>query len=218
MNSRVSFLYSESATLLSLSLSLSYLDIGCGNGFMLGAARELGFDDPWGVEPSTHAIDHVQPDMRGRILHSMFSLSLLQEKRFDAISCFQVLDHIPDPSAFVREILRALKPGGAVLSINHNIDSLTARILKERCPMIDIEHTFLHTPSTMRALFERAGFTNISVYAVRNDYPLHYWAHLLPMPHTLKTPLVRFLRRSPIGRAVIPLYAGNLGLIGRKPA
>ena len=103
-----------------------------------------------------------------------------------------------------------------MLFINHNIASFTARILKERCPMIDIEHTFLHTPSTMRALFDEKGFIDISVFGVRNDYPLHYWAHLLPGPQTLKMPIVRFLKHSPLERIVIPLYAGNLGLIARK--
>lgn len=197
--------------------SLSYLDIGCGNGFMLGAAKELGFDDPWGVEPSTHAIAQLNPEMKGRIVQGMFSLTLLGDKRFDTISCFQALDHIPDPAAFVREAFAALKPGGAVLFVNHNIASLTARILKERCPMIDIEHTFLHTPSTMRALFGRTGFVDIRVFPVRNDYPLHYWMHFLPAPRNLKTPIVGFLKRSRLGRIIIPLYAGNLGLIACKP-
>lgn len=196
---------------------ISYLDIGCGNGFMLGAATELGFDDPWGVEPSAHAIRHLHQTMKGRIIQGMFSLALLGEKRFDVISCFQTLDHIPEPGTFVREVFHALRPGGAVLFINHNIASLTARILKERCPMIDIEHTFLHTPSTMRALFEKNGFMDIRVHAVRNDYPIHYWVHLLPSPRNIKRPIVDFLKHSAIGRAVIPLYAGNLGLIARKP-
>ena len=199
------------------STPLSYLDIGCGNGFMLQAAKELGFADPWGVEPSTHAIERAHPSVQGLILQGMFSLSLLGEKRFDAISCFQALDHIPDPASFVEEVFRALKPGGAVLFVNHNIASLTARILKERCPMIDIEHTFLHTPSTMRSLFEREGFVDIRIHSVRNDYPLHYWAHLLPAPAWLKKPVMRVLRRSFLGRIVLPLYAGNLGLIARKP-
>jgi SAM-dependent methyltransferase len=195
----------------------SYLDVGCGNGFMLAAAREVGFDHVWGVEPSRHAIAQAEPGTRPHLIQGMFSRELISGKRFDAISVFQTLDHIPDPVAFVNDCSACLKPGGAVLFINHNIESWTARILGERCPMIDIEHTYLHTPSTMRQLFDRAGFADISVFGVRNDYPLHYWAHLLPGPKWLKSVVQAFLRRTFLSGVVLPLYAGNLGLIARRP-
>ncbi len=195
----------------------SYLDIGCGNGFMLTAAKEAGFEHVYGCEPSHHAIEQADPSIRHFIKQGMFSAELFQNQRFDAVSCFQTLDHIPDPRAFVRECLKVLKPGGYVLFINHNIASLAARILGERCPMIDIEHTYLHTPETMRTLFSKEGFTEIDVFSVRNDYPLHYWAHLVPGPKKMKQKTLAFLKNSPIGQMIIPLYPGNIGFIGRKP-
>lgn len=196
---------------------LSYLDVGCGNGFMLQEALAQGFEEVCGVEPSQHAIDQANPSVRSRILHGMFSRTLMGDRRFDLVTCFQTLDHLTEPVAFVRECLSILKPGGAVLFINHNIASLTARLLGEHCPMIDIEHTYLHTPATMRRLFSEQGFTDIQVFAVRNDYPIHYWMHLVPGPHALKTSVIRRLKSIALGRIVLPLYAGNLGLIARKP-
>lgn len=195
---------------------LSYLDIGCGNGFMLGAAKEIGFDDVWGVEPSLHAIEKADDAYRRQIVQGMFSADLFPDKRFDAISCFQTLDHIPDPVGFVRSCLALLKPGGCVLFINHNIASLTARILGERCPMIDIEHTYLHTPATMRQLFGNEGYGDIEVFSVRNDYPVHYWFHLVPGPRKIKEPILAWLKKSKLGSIVLRLYPGNLGLIARK--
>jgi SAM-dependent methyltransferase len=195
----------------------SYLDIGCGNGFMLRAAKKLGINAVFGVEPSSHAIAQAPEEYRDHIMQGMFSEELLQGKKFSLISCFQTLDHITEPEKFVKLCLTALKPGGIVLFINHNISSVTARILGERCPMIDIEHTYLHTPDTMRMLFERVGFVGIHTFAVRNDYPLHYWVHLFPMPNSWKKSIVSWLRRHAIGRIIIPMYPGNLGLIARKP-
>ncbi|MDB4978591.1 MAG: SAM-dependent methyltransferase [Candidatus Peribacteria bacterium] len=195
----------------------TYLDIGCGNGFMLEAAKELGFQEVLGAEPSSHAIAQAADSVRGGIAQGMFSAELIGENRVDALTCFQTVDHITDPVAFVAECLRVLKPGGLALFINHNIGSFTARILGERCPMIDIEHTYLHTPQTMKILFEKEGFSDIRTFAVRNDYPIHYWAHLFPGPKKIKEPLISFLKKNVVGKIVIPLYAGNLGLIAQKP-
>lgn len=191
----------------------SLLDIGCGNGFMLSAAGELGFEEAVGIEPSSHAIESADPAIRAQILQGMFCPELLGGKRFDAITCFQTLDHIPDPVRFVADCFVVLKPGGCALFINHNIASWTARILGERCPMIDIEHTYLHTPRTMRLLFERVGFRVANVFPVRNDYPLSYWVHLFPGLRSAKKHITRALRATGIGMIPLPLYAGNLGLI-----
>lgn len=195
---------------------LSYIDIGCGNGFMLRIGKQLGFDECVGVEPSTHAIEQADEDIRPSIIQGMFSVDILRGRQFDALSCFQTLDHIPDPRAFVRECLKTLKPGGMALFINHNIGSIPAKLLGEKCPMIDIEHTYLHTSRSMHTLFTQEGFEEIDVFAVRNDYPLHYWIHLFPMPRTLKQLLIHMLKESHLD-IHIPLYAGNLGLIAKKP-
>lgn len=195
----------------------SYLDIGCGNGFMLVAAKKLGFANVYGVEPSTHAIEQADASVRGNIMQGMFSVELVGENRYDAISCFQTLDHIPDPRAFVRECMAALKPGGYVLFINHNIASIAARVLGERCPMIDIEHTYLHTPHTMKLLFGTEGFERIETFPVRNDYPIYMWMRLLPFPKNMKPGLIEWSKKLVLGHAIIPMYPGNLGLIARKP-
>lgn len=195
----------------------SYCDIGCGNGFMLPAAKVLGFDEVAGVEPGAPAIAQADPSVRPFLVQGMFSVSLLQGRQFDALSCFQTLDHIPNPVSFVADCFTGLKPGGWALFINHNIASWPARLLGEHCPMIDIAHTYLHTPHTMRTLFNRAGFREISVFSVRNDYPLQYWIYIAPGPRALKRPLLALLRRSALGRVVLPLSLGNLGLIARKP-
>ena len=55
-------------------------------------------------------------------------------------------------------MLPGVAPGGVVLSLNHNVEAFSARLLKERSPIIDIEHTHLYSPSTQRMLFEEAGF------------------------------------------------------------
>lgn len=189
------------------------LDVGCGNGFMLSVFADEGCE-PFGIEPSTDSISKADPRFQGHIIQGMASEETLTASTYDLITCFQTLDHLPDPVAFVRLCERALRPGGVMLCINHDTQALTAKILGERSPIIDIEHTYLHNKRTMRMLFEQAAFSDITVFSVRNDYPLWYWMHLLPLPG--KKWLCGFLKRSPIGRIIMPFYAGNLGLIARK--
>jgi SAM-dependent methyltransferase len=131
---------------------------------------------------------------------------------------FQVLDHMPDPAGLLDECRRVLRPGGVVLAFNHNVSAWSARLLGERSPIIDVEHTYLYSPATIRALFERSGFDVASVRPVRNTYSLKYLAHLLPLPDAQKKPLLSFLRRSSVGRLEVTVPLGNLCLIARRRA
>ncbi len=192
------------------------IDIGCGNGFMLEEMRRLGFEAS-GIEPSADAIALADPSVRPHIVQGLASPSLLPAERFDLLTCFQTLDHVPDPAAFVALCLSALRPGGVALFINHDVGSFTARLLGERCPMIDVEHTFLHTKRTMRLLFERAGFEQVTVFPVANAYPLRYWLHLLPVSPKARKAALSIAGLLHAQSLVIPLFAGNLGLMARRP-
>jgi hypothetical protein len=103
-----------------------------------------------------------------------------------------------------------------VLAFNHNVTAWSARLLGERSPIVDVEHTYLYSPATMRRLFGDAGFEIVSVRAARNTYSLSYLAQLLPLPARHKAALLARLRGSRVGavKATVPL--GNLRLIARR--
>jgi SAM-dependent methyltransferase len=136
---------------------------------------------------------------------------------FDLVCMFQVLDHLPDPLGVLKECSRVLRPGGVVLSVNHNVEAISARILKDRSPIVDIEHTYLYSPATMRRLFAAAGFHVESVKPFWSFYHLQYMIHLAPLPGSLKKGLMALASKTSLGklRFIVPL--GNLALLGRKP-
>jgi SAM-dependent methyltransferase len=195
----------------------SLLEIGCGNGFFLERARELGFENVWGVEPSRNAIDHASSSIRERIVCDVMRPNLFSADEFDLICIFHVLDHLPDPNEVLAECRLALKPGGFILCLNHNIKSWSARILGEKSPIVDIEHTFLYSPSTMRLIFEANRFEVIEQGCVWNTYSITYLFHLLPLPRVPKYIVLRALKASVFGRLPVTLPLGNLYLIARKP-
>jgi SAM-dependent methyltransferase len=192
------------------------LEIGCGNGFFLQEAlRRWG--TVRGVEPSADAVAKAPPELGGAIVQDVMRGGLFPPESFDAVCLFQVLDHISDPVGLLEECLAVLRPGGQILALNHNVSAWSARLLGERSPIVDIEHTYLYSPATMRNVFAKAGFTNSLVRGVRNTYSLAYLAQLLPLSAGLKSRLLPSLRAGLAGRIRVTAPLGNLCLIARKP-
>jgi SAM-dependent methyltransferase len=89
------------------------LDVGCGTGFALDVARDRGLQT-FGVELTPSAADETRS--RG---HTVFSVLLHDldsdwESQFDLISLNQLLEHVPDPVALVKDCIRLLSPRGVI--------------------------------------------------------------------------------------------------------
>ncbi len=84
------------------------LDVGCGDrryaAHFEAAGRYVGFDLPGNdvADVTGHAEDLPFPDAS-----------------FDVVICIQVLEHVDDPAAVVRELRRVCRPGGRVLASTH---------------------------------------------------------------------------------------------------
>ena len=194
------------------------LEIGCGNGFFLDEALARGYADVRGVEPSAAAVRLAPARLRQRIVCDVMGGDLFAASSFDVACMFQVFDHVPDPKRLLTDLQQVLRPCGLVLCFNHNVEAISARLLGERSPMVDIEHTYLYSPATMRRLFEHAGFEVLHVGPARNDLSLAHLVRLLPLPRTFKRQALGALHGRALGRLRLSLPVGNLYLVARKPA
>jgi SAM-dependent methyltransferase len=195
----------------------SLLEIGCGTGFFLVEAQRRGYVTT-GVEPSSGAVAQAPSVVRDRIIQTMFQPGLFEAGSFDVICLFQVFDHVPDPGRVLDECHRILRPGGVMLALNHNIDAVINRLLGDRSPIIDIEHTFLYGPATMCSIFAAHRFQVCEVGRVWNQYSLTYLVRLLPLSDPIKGRLLRLLGATPAGRINLRLPLGNLYLVAQKIA
>ncbi len=193
------------------------LEIGCGNGFFLEEALAQGYSSVRGVEPSTEAIEAARADIRPHIVCDIMRPGLFDPSQFDVVCIFQALDHIVDPLGLLKACFTVLKPDGFVLCLNHNIEALSARILNERSPIIDIEHTFLYSPDTMNKIFMRCGFEVKNSGVVYNTYSLQYLVRLIPLPHGLRNYLLSLANAGIARRVHLTMPLGNLYLIAQKP-
>jgi SAM-dependent methyltransferase len=193
------------------------LEIGCGNGFFLEEALALGVSEVTGIEPASAAIAAASEAIRPKIRACLYDVDTFTTDRFDFICSFQTFDHVPDPAAMVAASFKDLAPGGVVLFVTHDSGAPLARLLGERNPIVDVEHTALFDKRTIRRIFEKYGFEICEVLTVQNTYPLSYWTRMVPLPRSAKNPLLWLLSATRVGRIPIRLPAGNLGIIARRP-
>ena len=136
------------------------LDVGCGSGEFLSCAADDGWE-VYGIEPSESLSDSARKvlDGRGELINGTFQNAPLPQSYFDAITLWDVLEHVPDPLAVMRACQSLLKPGGYLFVNVPDLDSLEARVLKGRWPLLLQEHLNYFNRSSLRLCGELASLT-----------------------------------------------------------
>lgn len=194
---------------------INLLEIGCGNGFFLEEAMEMGVKNVFGIEPSKDSINKTSDSLRGKIKRDVLRPNVYKNKTFDIICFFHTLDHIVDPNSFLSTVNKLLKKGGKVICVVHNTDGISVKLFGEKSPIFDIEHIYLFNKSNVSRIFKKNGLKPIKVGDVKDRYPLKYWLKLTPFPRTFKRAFgLVFL--TGIGNIPISVKAGNIVLIAKK--
>jgi SAM-dependent methyltransferase len=193
------------------------LDIGTGEGTFLGELLKLGFGEVVGIEPSTDPIAAAADDIRPLIKEGVFTADVRPPGSLSLITCFQTIEHVPDPAAMVRDAVELLKPGGMLVIVCHDRRAPVNRALGLKSPIVDIEHQQLFSPQSIVELLARGGLTGVERSVIRNRYPVKYWARLLPLPGRLLDRLDRGLERFGLAGRPITLPVGNQLAWGVKP-
>lgn len=186
------------------------IDVGTGEGAFLAELGRLGFTKIGGVEPSAAPIAEAAPEIAPLIVHDVFRPGLRQPGSLSLITCFQTIEHVPDPAAFVADAVGLLKPGGMLAIVCHNRRAPLNRALGTRSPIMDIEHMQLFSPASVTQLLSRAGLEEVGQRSIRNRYPIRYWARLAPLPERLASGVSSGLERSGLGGRPLTVPVGNL--------
>lgn len=113
------------------------LDVGCGGGILSDAmarkgAQVVGIDLAGKAlrVAQLHALEAQTPNVQYREI-SAEALAESEPASFDAVTCMEMLEHVPDPASVVRACSRLVKPGGWVFisTINRNPKSFLFAIV-----------------------------------------------------------------------------------------
>ncbi len=192
------------------------LEIGTGTGAFLEHMSRVGFTNLVGVEPSPAAVASAPDHRRAWISTGMFDEAQFAAASFDLVCCFMTMEHVHDPAAIARAALKLLRPAGAFVTVTHDYRGLVNRLLGRRSPIIDVEHMQLFSPRSIRELFDRAGFSGVTVKAFVNTYSLRYWTRLTPLPGGVKRSLLKIAGAARLDQARLGFNVGNLIAAGFK--
>jgi len=133
------------------------LDVGCATGIFLEVAREAGWQAE-GLDISRYALERARH--RGFEVHEgTLTGAGLAAGRYDVITLWDLIEHVPDPAAVLAECHRLLRPGGLLALSTPDAGSVPARLLGGRWlgfRSID-EHLYFFSRRTMGAMLGAAG-------------------------------------------------------------
>lgn len=138
----------------SLTTKGNFLDIGCGTGDVLLAAKNNGWTIT-GIEPNAkaRAIANFKTDNN---VYNIDALHKLPENSFDVISLWHVLEHLPDLDKHINQFKKLLKPEGKLLIAVPNYKSYDACYYKEFWAAYDVpRHLWHFSQNSIRLLFDK---------------------------------------------------------------
>lgn len=106
--------------LLQAPANTRLLDVGCGTGWFLEMAKEEGFIVS-GIEMGREIAERTSRRLGIQIFTQEIQETPLEE-RFDVITLFDVLEHVPDPRRVLMAVRDHLNVGGVALIFTPNLD------------------------------------------------------------------------------------------------
>lgn len=141
-----------------------FLDVGCGTGYLVSKIRSSSHWEVFGVELSGKACAFARDSLGlENVLNSDLAGARYDRNFFDIVHVSEVLEHVPDPVAFLKECRRILKPTGLFLLSLPNGESDRQGLidywrLNRKPPGHASGHIYFFSPASLEFLIELTGF------------------------------------------------------------
>ena len=196
------------------------LDVGCASGAFLRRAADAGWSVV-GVEPAKVLCAKAKETLRGRgeVLCLTLQQASLPASSFDALTLWDVLEHVPEPREFLKHCASLLKPGGYLFANVPDLDSLQARLLRERWPLLLAEHLNYFNRRSLKLCGELAQLQWIDFGRRPASFSLEYVLYRLAQHRVPGASLGhKVTGKSFLGGICIPAFLGeSYGVWTRPP-
>jgi 2-polyprenyl-3-methyl-5-hydroxy-6-metoxy-1,4-benzoquinol methylase len=196
------------------------LEIGCSTGIFLKVAQKRGWKIH-GVEINQDAAAVARKTLGvDTIFSTGLSKGMFPEGSFSMVVLFDVIEHIQDPVPFMEDLVSLIRPGGYILFLTPDMNSLSARFLKSKWPHTMLEHVCLYSARSMKVLLRP-----VQLRQVRAGWGVKYVnvgmlrRHLECHPHIfLSKPAHMILRSlSFLNKITFPFNIGEMLVLAQKP-
>lgn len=192
------------------------LDVGAAAGFFVAEAASAGWSAV-GLEPNPTMVAHARTALGLEVSEGTLESATLSPGSFEAVTLWEVIEHIPAPREMVGAIFELLEPGGFLALSTPDAGSRVARIAGRRwlgwrkVP----EHLYFFDRSSLRRLLTSVGFDIVRMRYVSIVVPVAYaWERLTSMTGVAAgVRLPERIARIPL--PINPLY--DLLVVARKP-
>ncbi len=155
------------------------LDFGCAAGYFLSIAKADGWQIA-GLELSHEMAQAASQDLGVTIAES---LDAVHEKNFDAVTLWEVIEHLPHPVETLRQLRAHLRPNGLLMLSTPNTGHWQASREPDRWTGYrPPSHLNFFTDRTLAHTLQRAGFERVTIQRVSPLPPLTRWLRHLSAP------------------------------------
>lgn len=133
-----------------IPIKSTVLDVGCGEGAFVKMAGAVGLH-PTGVDTNAK-ISENDSTAASRIIKGTIDQLRKSKQQWDAVVCFQVIEHLPNPSDFITACCDLLRPGGVLILAVPNDNALPLRWEPDALLNMPPHHLTRWTESTLQSI------------------------------------------------------------------
>jgi 2-polyprenyl-3-methyl-5-hydroxy-6-metoxy-1,4-benzoquinol methylase len=200
---------------IALSPETKVLDIGCAGGAFLLAAENLGLSTV-GIEPNKWMSQFAQEKYQLDVRPGTLSDYHFADDSFDLVTLWDVIEHVPQPGAELREIHRILKPGGLLIVNYPDYSSLPARMLGKKWPFWLSVHLTYYTPKTIEKHLRKTGFQTQDIMPHWQTLELGYVLKRMSPYFALAKVPKTIVEKIGLGMMPITYWIGQTQVVARK--
>lgn len=160
------------------------LDIGCGTGDFLLACKNAGWSVS-GIEPNIKARTYTKKklfDSNEKIFDNIKALMDYNiDSKYDIISLWHVLEHVPNLEEYISNLKKILKPNGTIIIAVPNYKSFDAKYYEKYWAAYDVpRHLWHFSKRSIQLLFAKENMKVVKTLPMKFDA---YYVSLLSEKH-----------------------------------